>query len=271
MNTFKFFSMAALTLVMTACSSDDSVLEQELAQQGVMHFTATIAAPNGGATTRSVYTEGENKIDVAWKVGDQISVIYNGVKDVVEVTEVDKVTGLATIDGTITSHPEDGDAIAMYYPANFVSRMDGFLPVFDYSKWQSQDGTLAYIQDNLDLRHGVGIVTVKGNNVTLKENASFISDIAIWKFSLQDDAATPNALAASAVKVNVGDNIVASATSASPKNEYYLSIIPIRMGTGDLTIEATVGSSTYTYTKAGSVQLLDGKYYQSTVNMHAGR
>ena len=57
--TFKIFSMAAMALMMAACSSEDAALNNSTAQQQgrKVQFTATIAAPNSGAGTRTEYTE----------------------------------------------------------------------------------------------------------------------------------------------------------------------------------------------------------------------
>ena len=122
MKTFRLFSMAALALMMAACSNnEDSALENTIpAAPGTMHFTATIAAPSGDATTRTVYTEVGTTINVKWKVGDQIALVHNGVVDVAEVKTVDDVTGKATIEANITGSPSDDDVVTLAYPANAV-------------------------------------------------------------------------------------------------------------------------------------------------------
>jgi len=261
MKALKLFSMAALALVMAACAKEAN-FSNEPEQQSGMHFHATLMAPNSGTDTKTVYTQVGTTIRVAWKVDDQIAVICNGVKDVVTVTAVDG-SGNATIEGTITSSPADDANVLMYYPAAFVSGMDELVPIFDYSKWESQDGTLAYIQEHLDVRHATPKVTVSGSDVTLKGSVSMESDAAIWKVSLTNGIVP---LEATGVSVKVGSTTVAGA-SASAKNEYYIGLIPMHMGTGDLTINATDGTKTYSFAKAGGVSLTAGKYYQSTVTM----
>ena len=100
----RLFSIAAATLMMAACSSEDTALNNSPQQGRKVHFTATIAAPGGNAGTRTEYTEvTENKkITVAWKVGDEIALVHDKVMDVVKVKTVN-ADGSATIDGTITS------------------------------------------------------------------------------------------------------------------------------------------------------------------------
>lgn len=281
MKTFRLFSMAALALVMAACSSNDDVIQQQTAQpQGKMHFTATIEAPNADATTRTTYTESGTTINVAWRAkedgvyeGDKIALVYNGVKVIATVTAVDPVTQAATIEAFFTGSPSDGDDVWLAYPADAVASAtpSGGFPFTPnptcWDKAHAQDGTLEFIQNNIDFRMNSGKLAVSGSDVSLKESVSMPSMISIWKLTLQDDAATPNALAATAVKVKADGDVVAGATSTTATSTYYLCMVPSFIPAGDLVIEATVGSDTYTYTKAGGVSLETGKYYQSTVTM----
>ena len=270
MKTFRLFSMAALALVMAACSNNDGEIQQPAQQQGMIPFSATIAAPNSGATTRTTYTEVGTSINVAWKNGDQIALIHNGHKDVVTVGEPN-TDGSATITGSITAPASDEEDVVLVYPAASIEASGsgtGITPVVAYlTKGLTQDGTLDYISDYLDSRRGNGtIISDGGSGGTLKENVKMESQIAIWKLSLQDNAATPNTLSATAVTVKVGSTTVAAAAAAA-KSNYYLCLVPATMGSGDLTIDATVGSDTYTYTKAGGISLTANTYYKSTVSM----
>ena len=280
MKTFRLFSMAALALMMAACSSEDNEILQNTQQPGTMHFTATIAAPSGDATTRTVYTEvtestdpDYKKIKVAWEVGDQIALVHNGVVDVAEVKTVDNVTGKATIEATITGSPLDNDDVYLAYPSDAVYDATAYPPLpftpntTTFNKVKNQDGTLEFIQNNLDFRMGSGKLAVSGSDVSLKESVSVSSLICIWKLTLQDNAATPNALNATQLKFNNNTYIQAKATSAA-KSDYYLCVVPsfIPDASGTFSFEATVGSDTYTFSKTG-LNLTAGKYYQSTLTM----
>ena len=273
MSTFKLFSMAALALMMAACSSEDNEILQNTQQPGTMHFTATIAAPSGDATTRTAYTEDGTTINVKWEVGDQIALVHNGVVDVAEVKTVDDVTGKATIEANITGSPSDDDVVYLAYPADAVVSATPdygfpFTPnheIFDKVK-KKQDGTLAYIQDNLDLRMGSGKLAVSGSDVTLKGSVSVSSLICIWKLTLQDESS--NALSATKLTFKNNTDTQAKATSTGGKSEYYLCVVPsfIPDASGTFSFEATVGGDTYTFWKTG-LSLTDGKYYQSTVKL----
>ena len=273
MKTFRLFSMAALALMMAACSNnDDNEILQNTQQPGTMHFTATIAAPSGDATTRTVYTEDGTTIKVKWEVGDKIALVHNGVVDEAEVKTVDDVTGKATIEADITGSPSDNDDVYLAYPADAVYSATPyqtfhFTPnptTFNKVK-NDQDGTLAYIQNNLDLRTGDGKLAVSGDKVTLKESVSIPSIICIWKLTLQDESSNP--LSATQLTFKNETYTQAKATSAA-KSEYYLCVVPgyIPAPAGTYSFEATVGSDTYTFSKT-DLNLTAGKYYKSTVTM----
>ena len=182
-------------MMMVACSSEDTALKNTPAAGPQMQFTATIAAPGSGATTRTIYTEDtqNKKITVAWKVGDEIALVHNGVKDVATVKTINS-DGSATITGFITK-ANNGDGVEVCYPAaawewyaekSCAIRNETFVTNIT----TKQDGTLKYIQDNLDTRMGKGTLKVDGDNATLSASATLESQIAIWKLALQDDAET---------------------------------------------------------------------------------
>lgn len=268
MKIFRLFSIAAAALMMAACSTEDSTQQ---ATPGKLHFTATIAAPNSGAGTRTEYTEDtENKkITVAWKVGDEIALVHDKVMDVVKVKTVN-ADGSATIDGTITSATDEA-TVQLVYPAARVSAVnsDGN-PEFNKTvsgKLLTQDGTLTYIQNNIDFRDGEGQLSVNGTEVTLNAAVDMESSMAIWKLTLQDDAATPAALAATKVTIKSGSDELASTTELSPGASTVYLAVPA--ATGDICITATTADNDYFYMKEG-VALEAKKYYQSTVQMTKG-
>ena len=266
MRKIRLFSIAALALAMAACSSEENTLEtQSPAAPGKLHFTATIATPGNGAGTRTEYSEqADGTINVAWKQDDEIAIVNDvapGTNYKMTVETVNTTDGSATISGDITGN--DGAAVTAYYPYSAREEWTTFT-----GKFQSQDGTLKYIQDNLDYRIGNGTLSVSGTQATLKEALSMNSKIAILKLTLQDNAATPNALKATKVAVKNGDEVIAAtATLGTATSTVYLGVLLTSNITGaNITIEATVGSDTYTFSKTG-LSLTAGKYYQSTLKM----
>ena len=274
--TFKIFSMAAMALMMAACSSEDAALNNSTAQQQgrKVQFTATIAAPNSGAGTRTEYTEvtsgdAAGTINVAWKAGDKIALIHNGTKDEVEIETVIE-DGSAIISGDITVGT-DGEDVTAYYPAEAIELNSDKNPVPSAAYTQkilAQDGTLSYIASNLDLRCGESKLAVSDDKATLAASVSLASQIAIWKLTLQDNAATPAALKATQVSVLLNGEepvtLAGTSTLSSATSTVYLGMD--KMASEDIIIEATVGGDTYIYKKAGA-SLEYGQYYQSTVTM----
>ena len=271
----RLFSIAAATMMMVACSSEDTALKNTPAAGPQMQFTATIAAPGSGATTRTEYTEvttGEaaGTISVAWKENDKIALIHNGVKDVATVKTVN-ADGSATITGFITK-ANNGDGVEVCYPAELWDWDDNTKGAIRNATFVTnigaQGGTLNYIQENLDVRMAKGELKVDGDNATLSASVKPASQIAIWKLTLQDDAETPAALSATQVTVKVDGTtpvtIAGTTTLGTATSTVYLAMDAIT--NENLTIEATVGEATYSCTNEG-VTLARGKYYQSTVTM----
>ena len=263
MKTFKLFSMAAVVLMMAACSSEDIMTQQEPAKQGgLVHFTATLAAPTDGVM-RTAYTEVTSGTDagtikVAWEVGDEILVmnlIDSKKRGTVTVKTVNS-DGSATVEGVSSDFGNNGDNVGLAYP----SEMD-----FWKKNNLKQDGTLSYISDNMDVRVGFGTLKVDGEEVTLKSDVNMQSGIAIWKLTLQNNDATPAALSASQVSIKVGDEIEASTTTlTTATSTVYLALQPF--DGKDITINAITADGYHTYSKTG-VTLEAGKYYQSTVQL----
>ncbi len=261
--TFRLFSMAAVVLMMAACSSEDIMTQQEPAKQGgLVHFTATLAAPTDGVM-RTAYTEVTSGTDagtikVAWEVGDKILVMNKvdpNKRGTVTVKTVNS-DGSATIEGVSSDFGNNGENVALAYPGELDIWKD---------KGITQDGTLSYIADNMDVRVGFGTLKVDGEEVTLESDVNMQSGIAIWKLTLQNNDATPAALSASQVSIKVGDEIEASTTTlTTATSTVYLALQPF--DGKDITINAITADGYHTYSKTG-VTLEAGKYYQSTVQL----
>ena len=251
--------------MMAACSTDDIA---QLINGDKKNFTATLAAPGSGGT-RTILKEDNNKITVKWAEGDEIALVHNGVKDVATVKSVDATTGQATISGTLTGTVNNNDPVELIYPAAYVSGVNSSDPIYDDSKLLTQGGTLDYIQKNLDFRQATGQLSVNGSEVTLNSAVKLESDIAIWKLTLKQQVEEqPVALAATQVKIMGGTKVLAStATLATATSEVTLAMPTNLSVVGALTIEATDGEDTYTYTKTEGVTFTANTYYQNEVTL----
>ena len=260
--------MAALALVMAACSNDDNDTPNiNPAEAGVVHFSATLPAPNSGATTRTQYTEDAGVINVAWKAGDEIALCHNGTKDVITLTASDiNSDGSVTINADITA--TDGEAVEVAYPAARVMSVYGATAVFEGNNWEAQDGTLDYIATNLDTRLGKGKFAVSGDKASFQSDITVnAAEFSIWKLTLTDGTNALNATQVTLKKGSISPATIATATSTA-KSVYYMAVSPNLLSAydGTFAIEATVGSDTYTYSRS-SLTLTAGNYYQSTVTM----
>lgn len=288
MKTFKLFSMAALALMMAACSNDDNEIQQP-AQQGPITFTATLAAPNSGATNRTTATAGtgENagKFLVTWAVGDKIALVYadaNGDRQKVEAN-VDAVNeGVATISATLPTAVNNDATVTLVYPYAILDESDGakqdgmtgkeYTSKRDY--FFTQTGAAPTDATNglpkFDWRDGSGTFSVGGSGVTLSSNVTMYSNIAIWKLNLEDQSHV--ALAASELIINCGRNL--SLLDISPAyNEVYLymplpyyNFLKVAYTGKPLEILAYNGYDYYSYTHS-AVDLTAGKIYNSTVTL----
>ncbi|MBR2776437.1 MAG: hypothetical protein IKD75_04890 [Prevotella sp.] len=271
MKAFKIFSMAAVAFMMVACSSEDTALDNTPVAGQKVHFTATIAAPNSDASTRTTYTEitsgtDAGKIKVAWEQGDEIALIHNGTKDVVTVQTLN-ADGSANISGDITVGT-DGEAVTILYPAATVNApASGAVPVEDATyatKWNSQDGTLTYIQDYLDYCKATSTLKVSGTKATLNDNISMESTIAIFMFTIQDLGGTDK----TATEFKVSDasgNVIATVTPGSATGTLYVAL-PV-MAAGTYWFNATVGGNPYIAKATVATATTAGNYYQTTVKL----
>lgn len=267
MRKIRLFSIAALALMMAACSSEDSALETATpAKPGLIPFSATVA-PLSGATTRTIYTpgtDGESKpiINVAWKKGDQIFIARLtpdlGTAGTVTVGKPNG-DGSAPLSGNISG--ADGNTIEAYYPVSAYNNWGDFT-----EKYKAQDGTLSGIQDNLDYRKGTGEISVIDGKATLATALQMESQIAIWKLTLQNTSGTN--LNATKVTIKDGSEIIAATKDISATSEVHMAVPFNTSATfSDLTIEATTADGTYTYAAPSAVNLSHSKYYESTVKM----
>ena len=248
----KILNIAAMALMISACSSND--LEETVQQpnnkaEGIP-FTATIRVGES-ATTRAL-TEDGSTIVPSWAEGDKVALIHGSINDEMTVSSVSD--GVATITGNITGSPADGDAVTIIYPS---SAADGATGNVKADLLASQDGTLSTIAKNYDVRKGTAKLNV-GTTASLHGNVSLDNLYAIVKFSLSDGT---NAINASKFQIKDGsDNLITTVTPASVTSTLYVAMAPATASA--FKFEATVGSSTYSYTKS-SATFAAGKYYQS--------
>ena len=251
--------MAAMVaaVMMCGCTSDEFMQQPQTPSGEGIPFTATIS---GKAATRAI-TENttDNKLETSWAVNEQVALIHNSVVDVMTVSAISD-DGAATITGTITGSPKDGDEVQVVYPASAVDPMTKEVKA---NLLASQDGTLATIASKFDLRTASGAkLKVGPASATITSAVSLTNQIAIVKFSLSDGT---EALAADKFEItDISDQTITTVTPSTATSYLYVAMDPATTQTFRFT--AKKGDAAYYYSKYGAT-LAAGTYYQSPMTL----
>ena len=265
---------AALTVAtLTACSSSDEIITDEPQQPeepATGKYTMTIEASKGGdATTRALSLEGTT-LNATWKKGEKVVVLGANVAGD-DVEEIGTLTAQAdgattTLTGTIDKTPNAGRPIFLSFPK---------YPCV----YTGQKGTLADISANFDYASSYiarDKWSATNNQITTTSTAEFSNEQAVVRFTLKDKSG--NLLNASSLTIHdergylvqsgelltgsAGDVIV---TPEDPTSEIWAALNS-QNASMNLTLTATVGDNTYTYSKS-DVKFKIGEFYDITVKM----
>ena len=248
-----------MLLALAACNKVEDI--QPIDKADGIPFSATISVGNNAAT--KALAESGSTIVATWAVDETVALIHNGVKDVMTVSAVNE--GVATITGTITNSPSDGDAVTVIYPA---SAADGTTGNIKADLLYEQKGLLTgagSIAANYDTRKGTGTLKVSGTTASLNGNMTLDNQFAIFKFTVKNaDASATIDVKPLTITIGAQDYVI---TPASATSELYAALPAI--SSQAVTFTATGSDSkTYTCSKA-SVTFAAGKYYKSTLKMTA--
>lgn len=263
MKTKSIMTLAAMALMMAACTSEDLTQPQTPSSKGIP-FTATIS---GKAATRAIKENTTDGIlETSWAKGEKVALRHGGIVDVMEVTEVG-TDGSATITGTITGSPADGDKVSLFYPASVVD-VSGGSPVVQSPELllAKQDGKLETIAEKYDLRtcEDAKLKVVSGS-ATINGTVSLQNQLAIVKFSLTDGT---SALSASKFEIlDKTGSAITTVTPSSAASEFYAAMSPVSPADAQtFHFVATKGDEKYYYSKYGAT-LVAGKYYQQDMTL----
>ncbi len=241
----KFLSMAALAMVgamTTGCSNeDDSIIDTtqqpEVIKSNVVTMTTTVGL-DGGVATRALTSTGAK----TFAKDDKIAVVYETSTGTAKVESAPITTENISADGksatftvTLTDAKASG-TVKYIYPAAMAGETD-----VDYTKLNSQDGTLASLASNLDLAVFDGYLTAEAK---LPASASLENKLAILALTIKDNEATPNDLTSSITSLSVGDGTnTYSVTRSAAAGPIYVAIQPTTSAT--IGVNATVGTAHY--------------------------
>lgn len=225
-----------------SCSKDEETVVTD------QTYTMTVNATKGGdKATKDLSLDGTT-LNATWAQGERVTV-YNESRaaNLGGYLEAQSDGASTTLSGTLTGTVMAGDNLRLYY--------------LTQGYYTSQDGTLEYIASHCDYAEAtVTVASATSGNITTTGTAEFENKQSIVKFTLQN--ASGSAISASELIVEVGATSY-TVTPASARSEFFVAI-PNASGT--VTLTATVGGDTYTYTKSG-VTFSNSQYYTITVRM----
>ena len=261
MKTTKLFFMAALALMIAACSNDDNDFAQQPQKAEGITITAQLAPKSDGAISRAVADNGDNKITVTWAKEEHIAILYevSGTKYAADAKIIDvDATGVATIEFTVENGTPDETPCTLVYPLS-AAKADNS-GVKDYATiLATQDGTL---NANLDVRVGAGTIqtTTPGLTVTTQPAAQF----AIFKLTMKDIDGSAD-VSASSVVISNQSGTVTTVTPASGSG--YDKVMYVALPTTATTLKFLVTSGSTKYFNMASDLSLETKFYPSTIKL----
>ncbi len=271
------YTLAALLMAgaaFTACSSDDNIIEQPQNPTEPQVYTMVIKASKGGdTTTRALqpgYDDGlgKNTVDAYWS-GDETIEVYQSGEKIGTATAAPSADGNTTVTATLTSAPVPSNDLNFYLGGynNVYTGQNGLLTGAN-SISEKYDYAESLIYSNAYSVEGYNVIP--GENTTLNFTDG-ITKQAIIKFTLKDKGNSDAAISPTALTVTDGTstveltNIPASTYTANGAGVLYVAFPAA--GSATITLTATVGSDTYTYTTPSAKTFVNGKYYEITVKM----
>lgn len=264
------YTLAALLMAgvaFTACSSSEDIIEQPAKPTEPQVYTLVIKASKGdNASTRALSLSGST-LNAYWSGTEKIDVLQDGVK-IGTATAAASSNGNTTITAKLTSAPVTTKDLNFYLGGSTID-FTGQVGLLTGNNSISEK--FDYANDRL----ANNSYTVNGNNVTPNEYTDPLTfgatEQAIIKFTLQDKANNA-AISPSALSVTDGTSTVeltsipTTTYTANGVGVLYVAFPP----SGEnktITLTATVGSDTYTYTTPTAKTFYRGWYYEITVKM----
>ena len=259
-------TLAALLMAgaaFTACSSsDDNIIDEQPVNPAQKTYTLTVNASKGdGAQTRALDLTGKT-LTASWATTENVYV-KKGSDWATGSLQPETAGTTATLKGSLTGISiEANDNLTLQFPNSGDITYAGQL------------GTLADIQANFDWATAtvdVESVSPSGNINPKTATTTFTNQQAIIKFTLKDKA-NDAAISPSALTVTDGTSTVkltsipADTYTANGDGVLYVAF-PATGGAETITLTATVGSDTYTYTTSSAKTFVNGQYYEITVKM----
>ena len=265
-------TLAALLMAgaaFTACSSSDDVIEQPANPTEPQVYTLVIKASKGDANTRALSLSGST-LNAYWSGKETIEVYQNDVKigtATAAASDDDNTTITAELDRA-PDPTKDLDFFLGGYTPDYTGQ-NGLL-TGDNSISEKYDYAMGWLGSGSYTVDEVNYTVTPNENTSLEFGAAY-AEQAVIKFTLQDKGNSNAAISPSAFTVSDGTSTVeltsipATTYSANGAGVLFVAF-PATNYLETITLTATVGNDTYTYTKWGA-KFEKGQYYEITVKM----
>lgn len=268
MTLLSVIALAFVGTMMIGCSNKEFDIEQPgqpeqpVGSENVITLTTTINLPDTD-TKGLVIDYANQKLSKTFKVGEQVALIYkktNGTSDKViyTLTEGDITNGRKTAALTFTvSNPNYEEAVTYVYPAIITG--GEYNASVDYTRLNTQDGTLASIASELDLATFTG--PWDGKNLP---SANLTNELALIAYTLKNEGGTSDLTSSiTGMSISDGTNTYVVNREAA-EGPIYVAIRP----TSGATINYTATDGTYYYTKSVNSKTYEaGNFYQLGLRM----
>ena len=257
-------TLAALLIAgaaMTSCSSsDDNIANEQPVNPATQKYIMTVNASKGdGDATRALTLVGST-LNASWATTENVYV-KKGTDWVTGSLQPQTAGATANLTGELSGTViAAGDALTLQFPNKSAITFEG------------QKGTIADIAANYDYATAnVTVASVANGQISVSGTTTFQNHQAIIKFTLKDKA-NDAAISPSALTITDGTNTVELTSipeatyTANGAGVLYVAF-PAANSAETVTLTATVGSDTYTYTTSSAKTFTNGQYYAITVKM----
>ena len=256
----KFLSMAALAIVgaMTVgCTNEDNVIDQAqtATKNNVVTQTVTVGFDEQAATRALAIDYTAETLTKTFKADDQIAVIYQNtsnelVKATVTIAADDISTDGKSAKFTVTmTDPKDGGTLKYIYPAAMAGATD-----VDYTKLNTQNGTLASLASNLDLATFEGTLT----GTELPASASLTNKLAILALKIKNSAGTDD-LTSTITGMTLSDGTNSYSITGKDTDGHIYAAIQATSG-ANISCFATTASGNYAKSLTGKTYAANNIY-----------
>lgn len=247
--TCRYAQMATLVvfgLIGLSCNQLDEIHQNEVVETPgeTSHYILTIKADKGDPT--KALEDMGTYLKSTWTAGDGVTVYGPGDQILGTLTASTGGSSSTTLEGNLEQAPEEGAELTLKYRS---------------ASYLTQNGTLESIAVNCDYALAtVTVETVTGKQITTTP-ASFETQQAVVKFTLQDDGG--NAFAATQLLLNTGGTTYT--VNLDPASSTVYVALPA-FSNQTVILTATTGTSHYDLSKA-DVTFECGKFYTRTAKL----